>query len=80
MLRCAASFVVAAYVQARLTPQDWRALPAELFTQPSKLDSFRTFFISPSLFNHSESWLDALYQNMPGGARIVAAGGHQFFK
>jgi len=27
MLRCAASFVVAAYVQIRLTPQDLRALP-----------------------------------------------------
>jgi hypothetical protein len=35
MLRCAASFIVEAYAQVRLTPQDLRALPAELFTQPS---------------------------------------------
>jgi hypothetical protein len=31
MLRCAASFVIAAYVKVRLTPHDLRALPAELF-------------------------------------------------
>jgi hypothetical protein len=37
MLRCAASFVVAAYALVRLTPQDLRALPAELFTKPSLL-------------------------------------------
>jgi hypothetical protein len=35
MLRCAASFVVAADSQVRLTPQDLRALPADLFTKPS---------------------------------------------
>jgi hypothetical protein len=35
MLRCAASFVIAAYVKVRLIPQALRALPAELFTQPS---------------------------------------------
>jgi hypothetical protein len=35
MLRCAASFVIAAYVRVRLVPLDLRALPAELFTQPS---------------------------------------------
>jgi hypothetical protein len=43
MLRCAASFVVAAYVKVRLTPQDLRDLPAELFTQPSLLADFSTF-------------------------------------
>jgi hypothetical protein len=31
MLRCAVSFVVAAYVTVRLTPHDLRALPAETF-------------------------------------------------
>jgi hypothetical protein len=35
MLRCAASFVTAAYVNVRLIPHDLRALPAELFTKPS---------------------------------------------
>jgi len=40
MLRCAASFVTAAYVKVRLIPQDLRALPAELFTQPSILAIF----------------------------------------
>jgi hypothetical protein len=44
MLRCAASFVVAAYVRVRLTPQDLRALPAELFTQPSFSVHFSTFY------------------------------------
>jgi hypothetical protein len=46
MLRCAASFVVAAYTQVRLTPQDLRALPAELFTQPSLSAHFSTFYES----------------------------------
>jgi hypothetical protein len=43
MLRCAASFVIATYVHIRLIPQDLRALPAELFTQPSFLAYFSTF-------------------------------------
>jgi len=34
MLRCAASFVTAAYTWVRLIPQDLRALPLELFTKP----------------------------------------------
>jgi hypothetical protein len=34
MLRCAASFVIAAYAEVRLIPHDLRALPAELFTKP----------------------------------------------
>jgi hypothetical protein len=44
MLRCAASFVVAVYAKVRLTPQNLRALPAELFTQPWNYDSFSTFY------------------------------------
>jgi hypothetical protein len=44
MLRCAASFVIAAYAEVRLIPQDLRALPAELFTKPSKLAIFSTFY------------------------------------
>jgi hypothetical protein len=31
------------------------------------------------LFNLSEKTLDALYQKMTGGARIVAGGGHRGF-
>jgi hypothetical protein len=34
MLRCAASFITAAYDQVRLAPHDLRALPAELFAKP----------------------------------------------
>jgi hypothetical protein len=41
MLRYAASFVVAAYVKVRLTPQALRALPAELFTKPSTSEKVR---------------------------------------
>ncbi|PIP07190.1 MAG: hypothetical protein COX51_07120 [Syntrophobacteraceae bacterium CG23_combo_of_CG06-09_8_20_14_all_50_8] len=44
MLRCASSFVIAAYEKVRLTPQDSRALPAELFTKPSNLACFLTFY------------------------------------
>jgi hypothetical protein len=44
MLRCAASFVIAAYAEVRLILQDLRALPAELFTKPSKLVIFSTFY------------------------------------
>jgi len=44
MLRCAASFVIAAYDEVRLIPQDLRALPAELFSRLSKLAIFSTFY------------------------------------
>jgi hypothetical protein len=44
MLRCAASFVIAAYAEVRLIPQDLRALPAELFTKPSEFAIFPTFY------------------------------------
>jgi len=44
MLRCAASFVIAAYAKVRLIPQDLRALPAELFTKPSEFVNFSTFY------------------------------------
>jgi hypothetical protein len=43
MLRCASSFVVAAYAQVRLTSLYSRALPAELFTKPSNLNNYTTF-------------------------------------
>src|SRR5512137_2697510 len=43
MLRCAVSFVIAAYARVRLIPQDLRALPAELFRSPSKIRSFFYF-------------------------------------
>jgi hypothetical protein len=45
MLRCAASFVIAAYVKVRLIPHDLRALPAELFTQPSFSAFYEFVFI-----------------------------------
>jgi len=44
MLRCASSFVITAYVYVRLAPQDSHALPAELFTEPSNLACFSTFY------------------------------------
>jgi len=44
MLRCAASFVIAEYTEVRLTPQDLRALPAELFSKPSEFAIFSTFY------------------------------------
>jgi len=44
MLRCAASFVTAAYANVRLIPQDLRALPADLFTKPSIMAKFSTFY------------------------------------
>jgi hypothetical protein len=44
MLRCAASFVIAAYEKVRLIPRDLRALPAELFTQPSISAHFSTYY------------------------------------
>jgi hypothetical protein len=43
MLRCAASFVTAAYAKIRITPQDLRVLPAALFTKPSILAGFLNF-------------------------------------
>jgi hypothetical protein len=46
MLRCAASFVIAAYAQVRRIPKNLRALPAELFTQPS----FSAYFSSSCKF------------------------------
>jgi hypothetical protein len=60
MLRCAASFVVAAYVHIRLNPQDLHTLPAELFTKPSNLDSFRTFY--ESIFLRSYKILSGFLQ------------------
>jgi len=47
MLRCAASFVIAAYVKVRLIPQDLRALPAEFFFEAVELKQFLDFFTSP---------------------------------
>jgi len=38
MQRCASPFVVAAYETVRLTPQESRALPLELFAKPSVVE------------------------------------------
>jgi hypothetical protein len=43
MLRCPASFVIAAYLKVRLIPQGLRALPAELFMKPSYSAGFLLF-------------------------------------
>jgi hypothetical protein len=40
MLRCASSFVIAAYETVRLILQESRALPLELFTKPPPEDQF----------------------------------------
>jgi len=40
-LRCAASFVIAAYFYVRLIPQDLRALHPDLFSLPSDSDFLR---------------------------------------
>jgi hypothetical protein len=40
------SFVITTYVTVRLIPHDSRALPLELFTKPSNLASFSTFYES----------------------------------
>jgi hypothetical protein len=38
MLRCAASFVIAAYFYVRLIPHDWRALPANFLRNHHNFD------------------------------------------
>jgi len=43
MLCCASSFVVAAYAKVRLTPQESRALPLELFAKPSYIKRVTDF-------------------------------------
>jgi hypothetical protein len=40
MLRCASSFVIAAYEIVRLIPQVLRALPLELFAKPFTAERF----------------------------------------
>jgi hypothetical protein len=41
MLRCAASFVIAAYFHVRLNPQDWRAWPANFLQSRLDFDYLR---------------------------------------
>jgi hypothetical protein len=41
MLRCAASFVIAAYPKVRFIPQDLRALPANFLQSRLKIDFLR---------------------------------------
>jgi len=43
MLRCAASFVVAAYATVRLIPQDLRALPATFLRSRPECKAFVSF-------------------------------------
>jgi hypothetical protein len=51
MLRCAASFVIAAYFYVRLIPQDWRALPANFFRNHRIFE----LFTSSSMMNALQS-------------------------
>jgi hypothetical protein len=44
MLRCASSFVIAAYGKVRLIPQDSRALPAAFLRSRPIVTAFRTFY------------------------------------
>jgi len=49
MLCCAASFVGAAYVQVRLTPQDSRALPLALFLRSRSKSGSLIFSVTGDL-------------------------------
>jgi hypothetical protein len=44
MLRCASSFVIAAYAPVRLIPQDSRAWPAAFLRSRLILAAFQTFY------------------------------------
>jgi hypothetical protein len=44
MLRCASSFVIAAYAKVRLIPQDSRALPAAFLRSRPIFTTFKTFY------------------------------------
>ena len=44
MLRCASSFVIAAYAKVRLIPQDSRALPAAFLRSRPIFTAFQTFY------------------------------------
>ena len=44
MLRCASSFVIAAYAKVRLIPQDSRALPAAFLRSRPIFSTFKTFY------------------------------------
>jgi len=61
MLRYSASFVVAAYAKVRLAPHDLRASPAELFTQPSNLDSFQLFTTPSTIMGLDFSGTGSVY-------------------
>src|SRR4030042_738308 len=44
MLRCASSFVIAAYATVRLIPHDSRALPADFLRSRPLFGTFKTFY------------------------------------
>jgi hypothetical protein len=52
-LRCAASFVIAAYFSVRLILQDLRALHLDLFSLPSDSDFLRNHQIYYTLFYYA---------------------------
>jgi hypothetical protein len=66
MLRCAALFVIAAYVHIRLIPHDLRASPAELFAQPSSLAHFRLFV------NSSIHFISAFPHPLSRSGRLIS--------
>jgi hypothetical protein len=44
MLRCASSFVIAAYAKVRLIPHDFRALPAVFLRSRLIFTTMKTFY------------------------------------
>jgi len=60
--RCAASFVVATYLQVRLTPQDLRALHLELFTLPYPLKPFYDIIRLDYSFSPAKAERDVGYE------------------
>src|SRR4030065_2853715 len=70
MLRCASSFVIAAYAKVRLIPQDSCALPADFFYEAVpfsgllRLFTRSSFLVYDKRFNHS--WMTSVTSSHPG--------------
>jgi hypothetical protein len=75
MLRYAASFVIAAYVQVRLIPHDLRALPAELFTRPSRIQGFCHFLREHQIWNVCKFGGSRLFVSHENANGLPSAGG-----
>src|SRR4030042_725466 len=68
MLRCASSFVIAAYAKVRLIPQDSRALPAVFLRSRPFFATFKTFYevvmIDQNFFNRVVRCIETYEQEM----------------